>query len=712
MYNNSREQLLNISVSDNIEVDEIWYNFDGTNITYTTPENVLFESGNITLQAWANDTSGNVATQSINFTIEDLPPDLVVYSPQNLEVYSNIVQINFTAVSNNLDSLWYFDGSNNIEYFGPTSLNLANGDYSYTFFANDTFGNVVSEQVNFSVDTQPPFIQIHSPLPITYPQANQLLNITTTDNYAINDTIYNYNGTNVTYTGSEMIIFDEGSNTIDVWARDIIGNVNYANVTFEVNTSLLLSNNLVTIFKTSTNWTVPEGVNEVEVLVVGGGGGGGSSTGFSTAGAGGGGAGGLIFENSFLVTPLSNISVVVGQGGVEGTGGNNAGTNGEDSSFDSLIALGGGGGSGGNMQGLSGGSGGGSRGNSGGLSLQSGSASGGLGNRGGDSGGSPAGAAATGGGGAGGIAEDLAGVDGEKGGDGGVGFSSDITGVPTYYAGGGGGGASQTNTPVGLGGLGGGGDGGNDNIAPTPGTPNTGGGGGGGNNNREGAPGGSGVVVVKVVDEEPPNIEVISPLENSSVNEQEQLLELNVTDNIGVSQIVYSYNGSTFNYENPINLTFDIGRNIISVIATDTSGNVATKDIIFNVGYLKLSKKRKITNIGDNSYEINSIIINEENFSTPKNKELIVHTLIPIGVTLESTFSYEPSSSYTVSQDSTVLGLQVEMYKFTLSGIDSTVFKSNTGEVNSSNSFNLSFQVSGSQISRYEDFEFVSFNIE
>jgi len=40
----------------------------------------------------------------------------------------------------------------------------------------------------------------------------------------------------------------------------------------------------------TTTWTVPAGISEVEVLVVGGGGGGGGGNG----GAGGGGAGGLI----------------------------------------------------------------------------------------------------------------------------------------------------------------------------------------------------------------------------------------------------------------------------------------------------------------------------------------------------------------------------------------------------------------------------------
>ena len=71
-----------------------------------------------------------------------------------------------------------------------------------------------------------------------------------------------------------------------------------------------------------------EGIDEVEVLIVGGGGGGGSEFG------GGGGAGGV---RKLTVSVSGNIDISVGKGGTTGM-------NGGDSSFGEQIALGGGGG--------------------------------------------------------------------------------------------------------------------------------------------------------------------------------------------------------------------------------------------------------------------------------------------------------------------------------------------------------------------------------
>lgn len=245
----------------------------------------------------------------------------------------------------------------------------------------------------------------------------------------------------------------------------------------------------------ASSFTPPEGVTEVDVLIIGGGGGGGAATGFGNAGAGGGGAGGVI-ERFGVSVGTDPIPIVVGVRGTAGSGGNVSGSNGGNSSFGDLIALGGGGGAGGNVQGNSGGSGGGSRGSPapGGEALQPGTASGGFGHRGGNAPNSPAGAGGTGGGGAGGPGGDGSGNPFAAT-AGGPGIASNMTGFSVNYAGGGGGGGARNNA-FGAG-QDGGGDGGNNGRAPVPGQANTGGGGGGGNNNRAGAAGGSGLVIVR-----------------------------------------------------------------------------------------------------------------------------------------------------------------------------------------------------------------------
>jgi hypothetical protein len=232
-------------------------------------------------------------------------------------------------------------------------------------------------------------------------------------------------------------------------------------------------------FLSNDTFNVANPIN-VEILIVAGGGGGGNTVG------GGGGAGGLIYNSSYIVSS-GNYPVVVGEGGSYEDGGH--ANNGSYSSFDSLIAIGGGASgswSGGN--GWSGGSGGGGSGSA---------TSGGLGGTGlqGYSGGAGFSGSSYAGGGGGGFSS--AGQDGtaDTGGNGGNGINFSISGTDIYYAGGGGGGG---NSVGGLGGLGGGGDGGYSNgVSGVNGVANTGGGGGGTRDLAPAGNGGSGIVIIR-----------------------------------------------------------------------------------------------------------------------------------------------------------------------------------------------------------------------
>lgn len=258
-----------------------------------------------------------------------------------------------------------------------------------------------------------------------------------------------------------------------------------------------LERGTIQAFTESGAFTVPEGVTEVDVLVVAGGGGGGSRS-----GGGGGAAGGLIYEENYGVTPKVEIPVTVGAGGQGGSA--NAlerGGKGDNSAFGALLVSDGGGGGGGASAstnplsiGESGGSGGGGGRQDSAVS-SGGSGGGGQGNDGGNGGGGTSYAGA-GGGGAGGPGQDNS--AGTKG-DGGAGIASSISGENVTYAIGGQG--SAVGAASNAGGRGGGG------VAVTSqhgtdGAPNTGGGGGGGgsltgNVFGAGGNGGSGVVIVK-----------------------------------------------------------------------------------------------------------------------------------------------------------------------------------------------------------------------
>jgi hypothetical protein len=225
-----------------------------------------------------------------------------------------------------------------------------------------------------------------------------------------------------------------------------------------------------------------------DVLVVAGGGGGAGRDGFS---GGGGGGGGVIYTSDYSVSAGTSYSITVGSGGSPTGPGVNS-TSGQNSSFVSIVAIGGGYGAFGNESGGDGGSGGAT--DRGGMSV-------GLGTAGqGNNGALGSGYAGGGGGGASsaGSSPPDDGLGGLSGGNGGNGFSSSISGTTLIYGGGGGGGGLGGNLGGGGGGSGGSGAGGNTVPAGTP-FPNQGGGGGGANgvvSDNLGSSGAAGVVII------------------------------------------------------------------------------------------------------------------------------------------------------------------------------------------------------------------------
>ena len=265
----------------------------------------------------------------------------------------------------------------------------------------------------------------------------------------------------------------------------------------------------VNTFLTSSNFIVPGGSGNVDVLVVAGGGGG-----MHGPAGGGGGAGGVRTGN--LALTAQTYAVTVGAGGA-GNANGSGNFSGADSVFSTITSTGGGAGGYQPATAPSGGSGGGGAYQGPGGAGNTPSTSPAQGYPGGD-GTYPAqgGNSYSGGGGGGAGAPGTHATWQSHAGPGGDGIQNDYrTGSNVYYGGGGGGvaynypwpGGSPWRNP-GTGGQGGGGDGGliaTVTQSPYAGTDNTGGGGGGGYNSGAGAgspgnasgSGGSGIVVVR-----------------------------------------------------------------------------------------------------------------------------------------------------------------------------------------------------------------------
>ncbi|MDA9761349.1 hypothetical protein N9C63_00310 [bacterium] len=248
-----------------------------------------------------------------------------------------------------------------------------------------------------------------------------------------------------------------GSNTTSTFT---VRAVDAASNTTSREFSITVNAPVSTSFTASGTFSVPAGVDAVDVLVVAGGAGGGGP-GCSNY-AGGGGAGGLIFMPNQPVTPGGSVSVTVGDKGTVATGGQN-------SVFGTLTARGGGAAGQQGDPGVGGGSGGGGGANaSGGAATQptqpGNSGAYGFGNAGGSSNGC-FGHAGGGGGGAGSAGAHSQFISGQPswGGNGGSGKAYTIADGTTsvYYAGGGNGNGSggSNNNPLAAAGGGGPGNG-------------------------------------------------------------------------------------------------------------------------------------------------------------------------------------------------------------------------------------------------------------
>ncbi len=165
--------------SNALDVESYWYLLYGllNGGLMVDPNGVIIEDGLATLNLedgyylitiFANDTEGNVNSESLYFTvsipavIDTTPPDIILYSPLNTTYSTGTILINVSSNALDVDSYWYLlygllngglmvDPNGVIIEDGLATLNLEDGYYLITIFANDTEGNINEVSVYFTV---------------------------------------------------------------------------------------------------------------------------------------------------------------------------------------------------------------------------------------------------------------------------------------------------------------------------------------------------------------------------------------------------------------------------------------------------------------------------------------------------------------------------------------------------------------------------------
>ena len=102
------------------------------------------------------------SVSSVNFTVDAVPPSVLVLSPRNSWYTTGDVSLNFTVSEAVSQVAYSLDGNANVRIAGDTLLSgLAVGEHNVTVYAWDEAGNVgASETVYFTVTESSPTVLV------------------------------------------------------------------------------------------------------------------------------------------------------------------------------------------------------------------------------------------------------------------------------------------------------------------------------------------------------------------------------------------------------------------------------------------------------------------------------------------------------------------------------------------------------------------------
>jgi len=221
------------------------YNSIGTlineNITTSnfTSINGLTE-GNFSFEVIGNNSFG-LGTSSGNetFYVDLTAPIVSILAPINITYSSAITEVNYSITETNPNYCWINNGTDN------TAIDCTKTNWSYsshegsnhwTIYANDSAGNIHSNEIYFSVDTIEPAVSISYPTEgANYTHAISYMNVSVSNAescwYSVDSGV-----TNTSFTCSDTQITslsgNQGDNVWTIYANDSAGNENITSINF------------------------------------------------------------------------------------------------------------------------------------------------------------------------------------------------------------------------------------------------------------------------------------------------------------------------------------------------------------------------------------------------------------------------------------------------------------------------------------------------
>ncbi|MFX1497777.1 MAG: NosD domain-containing protein [Promethearchaeota archaeon] len=252
--------ICDVTFYDRNEVNTTWYQL--TNGTFTTNSRIwtgtidtndwsMLPNGTITIIFYANDSLGNINSESVVIYKDIISPYITINEPKTNEIYGqNPPDCDLTLYDINfIDNVWYklTDGTTTTsvrDWMGAINLNdwnaMNNGTVTITFYANDTLGNIATANVSVYKDIIPPSITIDKPNPHeVFGESQPECNVLFEDTNGVDSTWYQLTDGTITtavreWTGiiapSDWTTLGNGTITILFYANDTLGNVANNNV--------------------------------------------------------------------------------------------------------------------------------------------------------------------------------------------------------------------------------------------------------------------------------------------------------------------------------------------------------------------------------------------------------------------------------------------------------------------------------------------------
>ncbi|MHA1267202.1 MAG: hypothetical protein ACTSRS_18330 [Candidatus Helarchaeota archaeon] len=251
-----------ITVSNGSLLNSVWYRYNSgigwsNNKTlmwngslYVNASNLIWNDGIYHIQIFANDSTGDITQVDNWFSINTIPPIVVINSPQNITYEINSISINLSSTATDVDTYWYrlynislsdWLDPNNRTWTGIEQRILSEGQYIIYAWANDTAGNIQNRSIyKYFTINSPPTVSIIAPLNYTYTTNTIGINLFTLDPdidkmwFRIQNKTGWITG-NITWSPGKSIILPEGIYMIFAWGNDSLGLISLsANVTFTI----------------------------------------------------------------------------------------------------------------------------------------------------------------------------------------------------------------------------------------------------------------------------------------------------------------------------------------------------------------------------------------------------------------------------------------------------------------------------------------------